>query len=855
MSEVTRIEEKSGPVKGFISYSHNDVSIVESMKSHFASQPMSIMIDLWYDRKIEPGTKWSPEIEKQLKSSELVVFCISESFLKSKACREEFRTVIKLKEGSSSEIVPVIMKECRWIEDEEISSYQAVPTFGKPIEEFEHQTEAFAEIEKALFDKAEKLIKRRNLCFLDSHIKVLRSINPLLAVSGTESLNFCLDDIYVDPEARDLQSVDDDDVIVAVSSLQEKLLKKEKLIVAGEVQSGKSSISRKFCLDLFAKNYFPVLLTGDEMYRGIPERIVERAIHQQYSDPTCITFDRVVLFLDDFNKCRDPEKFLRELPECRSVCLFVDTVYDLNLGKSAYLKEYTRYEIVPMRARKRVSLIKNWLRVRDADGRADYDNYKSQDRLMARVETTLGKTLGKGLIPAYPFYVLSILIASEVAFRPLNQEISSQGYCYQALLYAVLRKVGVGNRHMDVYVNFLTELAYACFQKSNGGKLSDDELEEFVKRYKDVYNLPIPEKVIWDTLSKAGVFAVDSLGNHDFSYPYLKYYFIGKYLAEHYKERHDDFVRIFSNLGSSSNSCIAIFIAHHGRSVEYLEELEQTACGLFKDVEPSYLSEEDLKAFDKRSDLIIQAALPSPSVDPEQERDRALQIKEKQEPVSATVVDDVQNEDREVREIIVAMRLSQVIGLIIKGRPGSIEKTTQKELITAIVELHAKLIRSFFDTFKDEATQQHIIDYLSYRLNKKFNGQMSSDREKLRKIAAKLFWNLNFSTTYGLLLHCASAIGSEDLFKVTKEACVSKSDAPISGLLPYFVEVMYKKRLDIDGMVSSMPKFPRTVRTMLRMIVSRFCATHHIGHKERQQAEALFNLKKTLPQYINSEKE
>ena len=81
MSEVTRIEEKSGPVKGFISYSHNDVSIVESMKSHFASQPMSIMIDLWYDRKIEPGTKWSPEIEKQLKSSELVVFCISESFL------------------------------------------------------------------------------------------------------------------------------------------------------------------------------------------------------------------------------------------------------------------------------------------------------------------------------------------------------------------------------------------------------------------------------------------------------------------------------------------------------------------------------------------------------------------------------------------------------------------------------------------------------------------------------------------------------------------------------------------------------------------------------------------------------
>lgn len=365
----------------------------------------------------------------------------------------------------------------------------------------------------------------------------------------------------------------------------------------------------------------------------------------------------------------------------------------------------------------------------------------------------------------------------------------------------------------------------------------------------------MPAKVILDTLDKARVFAVDSFGNHDFTYPYLKYYFIGKYLAEHYKERHADFVKIFSNLGSSSNGCIAIFIAHHGRSIDYLKELEQTARGLFKDVEPSYLSEDDLKAFDKRSDLIIQAALPSPSVDPEQERDRVLQVKEKQESVNATMVDDVQNEDREVRENIVAMRLSQVIGLIIKGRPGSIEMSTQKALITSIVELHAKLIRLFFDTFKDETTQQHIIDYLSYRLSKKYKGRASADREKMRKIAAKLFWNLNFSTTYGLLLHCANAIGSEDLFKVIKEACASKSDAPIYRLLPYLVEVMYKKRLDIDGMVSSMPKFPQTVQTMLRMIVSRFCATHHIGHQERQQAEALFNLKKTLPQYINSEKE
>ena len=49
------------------------------------------------------------------------------------------------------------------------------------------ETNLFSTYEKAkaFFDKAEKLIKRRNLCFSDSYINVLRSVNPLLAVSGT----------------------------------------------------------------------------------------------------------------------------------------------------------------------------------------------------------------------------------------------------------------------------------------------------------------------------------------------------------------------------------------------------------------------------------------------------------------------------------------------------------------------------------------------------------------------------------------------------------------------------------------------------------------------------------------------
>ncbi len=57
-------------------------------------------------------------------------------------------------------------------------------------------------------------------------------------------------------------------------------------------------------------------------------------------------------------------------------------------------------------------------------------------------------------MPAYPFFILTVINAYETFLKPLNEEITSQGYCYQALIYIYLKKQKVKNDEIDTYLNW-----------------------------------------------------------------------------------------------------------------------------------------------------------------------------------------------------------------------------------------------------------------------------------------------------------------------------------------------------------------------------------------------------------------
>ena len=841
-------------LKGFISYSHDDVKEVVELKSKLEDFVIKQQLELWYDREIDVGTKWKPEIEAQLDESDIVVFCITSSFLKSKSCWDEFSKAIELKKKTFAEIIPIIVKNCEWEPEKEISDYQVTPDYGKPLVSFESREEAYDQIKQVLTRKIDIVSRRKRLAFSEAYKNELQSMDPLLSVSGSEHLDLKLEDVYIDLELNDQRDNDKDAQPIQGAELVSKLINGERLLLSGDSQSGKTSLCKNMCFQLFEQCHFPVYVSGKEAYQGDVATMVDRIIRTQYTDYSCIDIRRIILILDDFHKCKHFAKFLAKLPKYCSVLLVLDDVYSLNLKNTVELKEYHPFMIQPLRARKRNELIKKWLMANGKNenyNHGPFDNYKSHDRLVSHVETTLGKMFGRGLIPAYPFYILSILITSETAVKPLNQEISSQGYCYQVLLYAVLWRVGVRNHQMDMYVNFLTELAYMLFKKCMAKKCSDDDLAEFVKKYTQKFNVPVSVKQIFANLEKARVFGVDGLGYYDFRYPYLKYYFIAKYMAENYDDCDADFEHVFSHLGNSANAYIAIFVAHHERSVHYIDRITEKTAQAFSGVTGCYLSDADMKAFDEQSKMIVKAALPAIDNNPDEEREKLLIEKEKAEEVQSDMSStDEEIADPELRDFVISIRLCQVLGQILKIRPSSIPVEAQTKMIRGIIDVYARILRTFFDTFKDKEAQDSIIDYISNTLGARINRAHDANKEKkIRNMAERIFWNLNFATTYGLMMHCIYAIGSSELVNVIKTTCLNQTDAPLMIIIPYVVEILFKKKVDVDGMRKIFSKLPETVKNMLRFVVAYYCRTHHILYSERQQVEQLFNLKPTLPMF------
>jgi hypothetical protein len=93
---VTRVKQR-GPVMSvikpqiFLSYSHIDASYVQKVRRGL----LSGNVDCWMDDTIQTGDKLSPVIEDAISSSSLFFAYITEAYLKSRWCMNEFRYALK----------------------------------------------------------------------------------------------------------------------------------------------------------------------------------------------------------------------------------------------------------------------------------------------------------------------------------------------------------------------------------------------------------------------------------------------------------------------------------------------------------------------------------------------------------------------------------------------------------------------------------------------------------------------------------------------------------------------------------------------------------------------------------------
>jgi len=767
----------------------------------------------------------------------------------------EKKNALELRKKKRIIVVPIILSACGWSDDEEISNLLALPTDGKPISEFNDCNRAWKNVYDGLKDIIEKELKLKQLRLTKQFSDFLQN-TELLAKAHSQKEKVLLDDIFVYPELEKYDDLREYDKKESSEKLIEHFCDYSKILIAGENQSGKTTLCKKIFMKLREENFVPVYIYDKTRpYQGKIENIISKAYKEQYETVSIVEIDRqrIVPILDDFHFAKNKEKHIHDLSTYQHQIIIVDDIFSLNFKDEQIISSFTHFKIIEFIPSLRNRLIKKWTHLIDKKTDINHnETYQNIDKTTELVNTALGKVIGSGIMPAFPFFILSVISTYETFVKPLDQEITSQGYCYQALIYLYLRKEGVKNDEIDTYINFLAEFAF-FFYTTKKNEISIDELNSFFETYLDKYNLPIKQKTLLNNLLQTQIISLDNCNNYSFYYQYLYYFFVAKYLAEHVEDSKKIIDSILTNLHKDENAYIAIFISHHSKNAYILDEIILNAQCLFDKYKSATLSKEELSFFDKQVGIIVQEVLPPPNATPEKERAKRLETQDLVEQINK---DEKENNTREYEsdddlamELRRSIKTVEVMGRIIKNRAGSLEISRLEFIFEEAMKVHLRILTSFFELIRNEEEQQETVYFFSKRLNKivedmaeerKKEGrkERKPSKEELEKISKKIFWNLNFFVVYGLIDKIIHSVGSNKLTSIVRKVC-DNENTPASLLVKHGILMWYNKNVRIDDIAKGIDEddFSEIARKVMRFMIVNHCSMHSLGFKEKQKIE------------------
>jgi internalin A len=112
------------PKRLFVSYSSQNADFIKRFWTHLDVLRTAGYIEPWYDRKIEPGSKWDDTIQKEMLNSDLVIFLLSPDFLATPyIMNEEVKNAMKMETDKQCELFFVQLLPCSWGETD-LKKYQ-----------------------------------------------------------------------------------------------------------------------------------------------------------------------------------------------------------------------------------------------------------------------------------------------------------------------------------------------------------------------------------------------------------------------------------------------------------------------------------------------------------------------------------------------------------------------------------------------------------------------------------------------------------------------------------------------------------------------------------------------------------
>lgn len=159
--------------KIFISYSKQDLKLVNKFIEHLTALQLDGKVSYWYCSELEAGSEWNDEIQKNFDESDIVCFMISPNFMKTKYIHEhEIARAFERKEKEPNlKIVPIILDFCRWTTvNNNLGKFTGLPYTAKPVVDFDNQNMAWYIIEECLRLMIEKDLNPEGNDFYKEHL-------------------------------------------------------------------------------------------------------------------------------------------------------------------------------------------------------------------------------------------------------------------------------------------------------------------------------------------------------------------------------------------------------------------------------------------------------------------------------------------------------------------------------------------------------------------------------------------------------------------------------------------------------------------------------------------------------------
>ncbi|GAW65500.1 metallophosphoesterase protein [Geoanaerobacter pelophilus] len=584
-----------------------------------------------------------------------------------------------------------------------------------------------------------------------------------------------LPDIFVYPDLREL--IDDKKAKRPFSAKELADNKYERVILRGQDKSGKTSLLLTLFSRFVSNKEIPLFIGGSSISKVSEQdlaKLIEKLVTAQYGAENLEAYkqlpsEKKVLLLDDLDKIVTNEKARSKIIsffEERYKRIFITTgdFFDIKELISPetvdVVKDFKSYDVLPFGHVRRLELIQKWYNIGEFCFMPDVELNLKVDQ----AEKILNTVLGKNLIPSVPIYLLALLQSIESGQKN-RLENSAFGHYYNYLISDALKEIALRPDEWDEFYNYCSQLAWECNQLKKR-ELDEAELRAFTDNFSQKYH-PVDFAVRIKQLSQAKLLVAKD-GYYSFSYPYIYYFFLGKYLAtninnsvvvaliDHYCD----------HLYVSDYANSILFLTHFSKEDKIINRIVNNLCGLFNDKLPVQFEKDTVKfneLLDDTAKLIIE------DTDIYENRKTVNGIKdnnESEENVSELVDQAEVNDIAELdlfSKINLLFKTIDIIGQILKSYYGSLTNPQKETMLTEVFDAPLRALKDFVDYISEDKEA----------LIKEVEGWIKKEGKKLEQVELKAKARKGIFNTVGMfnfvfLYKTSNAIASEQLAGVVR---------------------------------------------------------------------------------------